>query len=177
MSLPDYSPSIPRRSFLRSAAIITGGLLVSRASKCDAAKTISEAELASILAPVLNLRDSLAYLKKDIEEGTNADVRRVVKTLQKGIDLNRAIRDSSSTLNPTDREQARVYGREAMEYMNQIVEYYDPTSKGRPLPEVLNFAVKAVDQARIQLDNFLQLYPTTVVEASKNLLTATNGES
>lgn len=177
MSTPQPKPSIPRRSFLKQAALLTGIVLVSHTSE-SYAKEITNEELASILVPVLNLRESLDQLRADIEQGTNADVRRVVRTLQKGFDLNSAVRQSASTLKTAaDRDQARLYGREAMEYMNQVIDYYDPTSKGKPDTQVLVFAVKAVEQARVELDMLIQLYPPNIVEASRNLLNANNGSS
>lgn len=181
-SLPENTPpplsfskgNFSRRTFVKHvfAPMLVGGVLIGWSQKCDAAKSISSEELASILTTLLNLRDSLDSLQQDIEQGTNYDIRRIVRTLQKGYDINSALRRSVPAL-PTSalRDQARLHGREASEYLNQVVDYFDATSlKARPPAEALKFSLLALGKSRDELDLLLKLFPSAVVDNARTLV-------
>lgn len=138
-----------------------------------ALSAVSDIELISTLAPVLNLRDSLNTLSSDIENGTNADLRRIVRTLQKGINLNKAVRLSSQRLPSAQAEAIRTHGREAAEFINQVVDYYDPTSlRDRPPADALNFSLMAIQKARDELDLIIEAFSPSIVEEARRV----NGE-
>lgn len=143
---------------------------------CFATESASgEIQLVNALTPILNLRDSLDILSEDIVNGTNGDVRRIVRTLQKGIDLNKAVRASVRHLPPPAREEVRSHGREAAEFLNQVVEYYDATQlKERPSKSILNFSLQAIESARNELDLVLGFFSAEVVSEARKVITASN---
>lgn len=135
--------------------------------------SLSTKQLAATLSPIINLYDSLSVLATDIQAGTNADVRRVVRTLQKGIDINAAVRPLVKALPSNDAEIVRVHARECVEFLNQVVDYFDSTQlKQKPPADVLNFSLMAVDKARAELDLVLKVFPKDVVEEARRLVTS-----
>lgn len=137
------------------------------------ANSSADAAAASALAPVINLRMSLSQLGTDIEGGTNGDLRRTIRTLQKGIDIVSAARRASSIakLPRTDSENIRVHVRDAAEFINQIVDYYDPTAVNeRPPAQVLQFSLNALKSAADQLDQAIRVFPQDIVRKARDIV-------
>lgn len=129
--------------------------------------------LSSSLIPLVRVHDSLKDLSADVSAGTNGDVRRVIKVVLAGNDVVGSARKSALWLEAQSGETAERHAREAFEYLNQVVEYFDATAtKERPRSEVLKFCQMAIDAAGAQLDETLALFEQAQVEQARIALGA-----
>lgn len=129
--------------------------------------------LSSSLVPLVRVHDSLRDLSDDVSKGTNGDVRRVIKVVLTGNDVLGSARKSALWLDKQTAETAERHSREAFEYLNQVVEYFDATAtKERPRSEVLQFCQKAIDAAGDELDLALALFDQEQVGQARSALGA-----
>lgn len=163
---PSAMPS--RRRFLRIAAACAAA----GATGPALARRGPTKPLASALAPLVRVRDSLGDLRADVENGTNGELRRVMSTLLKGNKLNENVREASLWLPPSAAAEVETRGREAYEYLNQVVEYFDTTAtKERPQSEILSFSLQAISAAAKQMDAVLAQFPEAEVANAREQLT------
>lgn len=166
----------------RQAVIQIGGMLALsimsphgdgvKAASAETNANVS-AVAASALVPLISLRMSLSQLGSDIEGGTNGDLRRTIRTLQKGIDIVSSARRASATakLSKSDSENVRIHVRDAAEFINQIVDYYEPTARNeRPPAEVLQFSLNALKSASDQLDQAIRVFSKDVVRQATEIV-------
>jgi hypothetical protein len=130
----------------------------------------------SLIASLISLvrtRDSLADLKTSIEDGsTNRDLRRIMSVLLTGAQLPVTVREAVLWLPQPEADNAEIFGKEAIEYLDQIIAYEDPMdSSARPQSETLQFAVKCVEAAGLKLDKLLMYFPSTEVDNARQQLT------
>lgn len=124
--------------------------------------------LETSLTSIVLLRDSLISLKETIENGTNSDVKRTVKTLLLGTNLPTNVKDATQWLPKRDREDVQMHGREAYEYLDQVVKYFDATqSKKRVGSSVTVFSLQAIQAAGGELDAVLAAFDGGVVDAAR----------
>lgn len=96
---------------------------------------------------------------EEIEQGTIGDIRRIVKTILIGADLPNNLRDAVQNLPKSEREPVLAKGRDAFEYLNQVVEYYDPVDvKRKPGGELMAFCLNAVKRAEGLLAEVLEAF-------------------
>lgn len=128
--------------------------------------------LIAALVPLVRTSDSLRQFKEDIENGnSNRDVRRIMSVLLTGNKLNPNVKDAALWLPLRDAETAEILGKEAVEYLDQVVAYFDPVAmKDRPPAEYLSFAVKAIEAASLRLENMLKLFPDDEVNNARQQL-------
>ena len=130
-----------RRSFIHLS-------LLSLSSPFLPQSALAKPTATESLLPLVRLQSSLSDLSISIEEGTNGDVRRVVTTLLKAYDVPSLIRSCSMQLPKERREAVRERGKQAFEYLSQVVEYYDAMAvKKRGQPEMIQFCLQAVQKA------------------------------
>lgn len=169
------------QKWTRREALIQGGHIamltllspVMNAVSAIASDNDQQYSAAVALAPLVNLRVSLSQLRTDIEGGTNGDLRRIVRTIQKGIDIPTIVRRaaSSAKLSKSDTETFRIHTREAAEFIDQIIEYYDPTAvKQRPPAEMLQFSLNALQSAAGQLDQAFAVFSHDVVQQATKIV-------
>lgn len=166
-----------REAIIEVGRVVAFGVLSSQGSHVDTANAEENATInaaaASALVPLINLRMSLSQLGADIEGGTNGDLRRTIRTLQKGIDMVSSARRASSVakLSKSDSENVRIHVREAAEFINQIVDYYEPTARNkRPPAEVLQFSLNALKSAADQLDQAMRVFSPDVVQKATEIV-------
>lgn len=121
----------------------------------------------------MRLSASLADLSDDINAGnSNRDLSRTIRTLLKGNPVAPALRDAGLWVSPAKAEIAESAGRDAVEYLDQTLAYYDPVAMSeKPQSEYLAFAVRAVDAAKARLDVCLGCFEDEEVENAKRQLT------
>lgn len=163
-------PYVPRRAILRTLALTAAIPLLPTPS---IARSKPKEPLSSSLVPLVRVRDSLKDLSADVASGTNGDVRRVIKVVLTGNDVIGSARKSSLWLSNDTAETAERHAREAFEYLNQVVEYFDATAtKERPRSEVLKFCQMAIDAAGDELDQTLSLFDQEQVGQARTALGA-----
>lgn len=70
-------------------------------------------------------------------------------------------------------QDVRMHGREAAEFLNQIVDYYDATAmKTRPPTDAMNFSLQALAKCREELDHVIHAFPQNTVDEAHHLVTA-----
>lgn len=159
--------SVTRRTMLTLLTVAPIAMVVDMTLAGDTENMM----LARKLMPLINLRDSLDALATDISTGTNGDVRRTVRTLQRGLDITSAIKAATKAVPSAEREDIRIHGRDAVEFLDQVVQYYDSTAlKQTPPAEVMSFSLRAVECARAELDKVLILLDPSVVTAARKMV-------
>lgn len=157
-------PQLPRRLVLLSL------LPLLLPAKAQARKSPKE-PLSVSLQPLVRVRDALSELGESVDAGTNGDVRRLVRVLLAGSDLPRAARDAGLWLEPDRASKVEVATREAFEYLNQIIAYFDPVAnRERPKSEMLAFCRQAIAAAAGQLDSALAFFEPSAVVAAREAL-------
>lgn len=127
--------------------------------------------LSVSLLPLVRVHDALNDLAVDVEAGTNGDVRRVTKTLLKGSNVPNAAREASLWLPQSQADEVILHGKEAFEYLNQVIEYFDSTAtKKRPPAEQLNFCLKAIQSAKQELDIVLDSFDKNEINIARQSL-------
>lgn len=161
-------PPMSRRAVLHAFALLATLPLLPDPSH---AKRVPNEPLSSSLLPLVRVRDSLRELSADVSAGTNGDVRRVVKVVLTGNDMLGSAKKSALWLDGQTAEFAERHAREAFEYLNQVVEYFDATAtKEKPRSEVLKFCQMAIDAAGDELDQTLSFFEREQVEQARAAL-------
>lgn len=162
---------------IRIGGMLAFSILSPQADHANVANAETNANVsavaASALVPLISLRMSLSQLGSDIEGGTNGDLRRTIRTLQKGIDIVSTARRASATakLSKSDSENVRIHVRDAAEFINQIVDYYEPTARDeRPPAELLQFSLRALKSASDQLDQAISIFSKDVVRQATEIV-------
>lgn len=160
--------TISRRAALSVAAAVLSIQLFPQKPR---ARSIPRAPLSTSLVPIVRVRDALGQLSDDVATGTNGDIRRVIRVVLKGSDLVAAARAAGLWLPRHAAEEGARHAREAYEYLDQVVDYFDATAtRQRPQSEQLRFCLMAIDAAARELDIVLALFdPETVAQARTEL--------
>lgn len=97
-----------------------------------------------------------------------------MKTLIIGNKLDENLRDASLWIQDEKSEmEVMTRGREAIEYLDQVVMYFDPMQiKSKPSSEYLQFVGKAINAARGQLDEALKYFEPGELQKARVQLTA-----
>lgn len=168
------APRPSRRCVLQLAVLAAAGAATStlQPTAAEARKKPSKPLIASLVV-LVRTRDSLGDLKTGIEDGsTNRDLVRVMRVLLKGNNISASLREAALWLPVKEAEEAEALGRDAVEYLDQTLAYYDPTAMNdKPLGEYLAFALKAIEAASKKLDGCLAFFPEGEVENARQQLT------
>lgn len=162
---------ISRRTALSLAAAV---LAIQLSPTKLQARPVPTGSLSTSLVPVVRVRDALSQLSDDISSSTNGDIRRVMRIVLKGNDLVGATRAAGLWLPRSAAEEGTRHAREAYEYLDQVVDYFDATAtRQKPQSQQLRFCLMAIDAAARELDSVLALFdPETIAQARAALITA-----
>lgn len=165
--------ALSRRGALQLAiAAAAGAALAPRAAS---ARRKPRVPLVAALVPLVRTRDALGDLAEDIEAGTtNRNLGQVMRVLLRGNDLAGSVKEGVLWLSPREAEDAVVQGREAIEFLDQTLAYFDPVALDeKPVGEYLAFALKAIDAAGRKLDAMLAHFPAEEVANARQQVTMT----
>ena len=165
------STTVSRRTILQTALLSLPSLFL--LPYPTAARRKPSKPLTASLLPLVRVHDALSDLATDVETGTNGDVRRITKTLLKGSNVPNAAKEASLWLPQSQADQVILHGKEAFEYLNQVIEYFDSTAtKKRPPAEQLNFCLKAIQSAKEELDIVLDSFDKNDIDSARQSLGA-----
>ena len=161
------SSSLSRRAFLPLLCLLPIALAPAAAN----ARRKPSKPLVSALIPLVRVRDSLPDLANGLEQGSYGDVRQVMKTMLTGNRLGENVEEASLYVEGDESEEVIRHGKEAMEYLDQVVMYFDPMEvKKKPTRVYMDFVRKALDAAREELDKALVYFPSKEVEYARQQL-------
>ena len=91
-----------------------------------------------------------------------------MKTLLVGNKLQENLKEASLWVDEKDENRIAEKGREALEYLDQVVMYYDPMSlKNEPSEEYLNFVQKAIGRAEGLMGEVLECFDKTEIDNAR----------
>ncbi|KAF6000689.1 hypothetical protein F1559_001349 [Cyanidiococcus yangmingshanensis] len=162
------SEALSRRIFLQKFTFaILGSLLLQRNLSASVATAGSAGDIA--LVEVVRTYESLEDLQRLVEQfqdtrGLRQTVRIIIK--QSNLAQNIKLAASSRLEAGSVRDKALREGAEAVEYLSQIIAYYNPVSK-TPTPEMRAFANESVKAAQRHLRAYLDAFPPDEVERAR----------
>lgn len=131
----------------------------------------SQAASSTSLIPLIRVRDALTDLSSSVSEGTNLEVRSAVALVLRGNDLPFAARVLARDFPSAQADLLRTRVRDAYEYLDQVIQYYDSTlSKQKLRPDQLKFCLNAVDAAASLLDDAIAMFDEKDVKKARDLV-------
>ena len=111
------------------------------------------------LQNIVRARDGAEALATDASITTNADVRRVIKTLVKGSNIIPSAREASKWLPEDSQDKALQHAKAALEFLDQASGYFASTDvRSPPRGENLVFCLRALQAAADEFDSFLGFF-------------------
>lgn len=172
-------PPPSRRQFLlqATAAAVAFSAAFLPPAPASAKRAKPDRPLAVALTPLIRVRDACGSLQENIDGGelaTVRDVRQVMRLMLRGNDVSGSIKQVSLWCdNKSVAEGIEAHGRDAVEYLASVTEFFDPMDlANRPTVEYLTFCKKALAAASAQLDWILAHVPAESVEEATKSLTA-----
>ena len=125
----------------------------------------------SALTNVYNVFMNLKYIENDIENGESPQtIIKEVRTLLSNYRLKESLQKSVKL--SKNKSEAEVIGRNIIENLNLIYEYYEDNIDNMsgiktPPKEVLLFAKSSLSATSIEFNKLFNLYPSNIIEKLK----------
>jgi hypothetical protein len=177
-------PAVPRRLALdrrTTIATVAAGALGALGGRPSAARAEPEQANNNVVL-VLRVQEACSQEKRLIKSGKFKDVQRANIKLAVNLMLtNYALLDNvnqASTLARGRSQEALNVGVGAVEALQQVLDYFDSSSKSLKVDTISSekqeFVVKALDVAAQRIDSFLTYLPAAQVDKAKALIAYEN---
>jgi hypothetical protein len=162
------SRKLLRRDFLQLLGIATVGLLAPITTRVDCA-TAATTAAESALVEIVRTYESLDELQRLVEQFRDTRLlRQSIRVIVKQSNLSQNVKIAARARLPAGpiRDGALREGLDAIEFLNQVIAYYDPVTR-IPTTEMQEFARESIKAAQMHLRAYLDAFPPDEVERAQ----------